>query len=177
LRRNRSTNSDALRLVAGLRGAIADTSWRWESSLFYNEVNGEDNASPDVRESLLAAAIAGSGGTYFNPFGYTFRVANNAVVVDQPYTNPQALVDSFSDTYRRTARSYLASADARASGRLITLGSMDIQAAVGVEHRREDLRDLRPPFHGENPASSGLPTTNNDFILHPARPDVRGDAM
>jgi iron complex outermembrane receptor protein len=169
------TNSDALRLVAGLRGAIADTSWRWESSLFYNEVNGEDNASPDVRESLLAAAIAGSGGTYFNPFGYTFRVANNAVVVDQPYTNPQALVDSFSDTYRRTARSYLASADARASGRLITLGSMDIQAAVGVEHRREDLRDLRPPFHGENPASSGLPTTNNDFILHPARPDVRGE--
>ncbi|MBK9253767.1 MAG: TonB-dependent receptor [Proteobacteria bacterium] len=169
------TNSDALRLVAGLRGAIADTSWRWESSLFYNEVNGEDNASPDVRESLLAAAIAGSGGTYFNPFGYTFRVANNAVVVDQPYTNPQALVDSFSDTYRRTARSYLASADARASGRLITLGSMDIQAAVGVEHRREDLRDLRPPFHGENPASSGLSTTNNDFILHPARPDVRGE--
>jgi iron complex outermembrane receptor protein len=169
------TNSDAMRLVAGLRGAIADTSWKWESSLFYNEVNGEDNASPDVRESLLAAAIAGSGGTYFNPFGYTFRVANNAVVVDQPYTNPQALVDSFSDTYRRTARSYLASADARASGRLITLGSMDIQAAVGVEHRREDLRDLRPPFHGENPASSGLPTTNNDFILHPARPDVRGE--
>ncbi|MCC6633147.1 MAG: TonB-dependent receptor [Gammaproteobacteria bacterium] len=169
------TNSDAMRLVAGLRGAIADTSWKWESSLFYNEVNGEDNASPDVRESLLAAAIAGSGGTYFNPFGYTFRVANNAVVVDQPYTNPQALVDSFSDTYRRTARSYLASADARASGRLITLGSMDIQAAIGVEHRREDLRDLRPPFHGENPASSGLPTTNNDFILHPARPDVRGE--
>jgi len=169
------TNSDAMRLVAGLRGAIADTSWKWESSLFYNEVNGEDNASPDVRESLLAAAIAGSGGTYFNPFGYTFRVANNAVVVDQPYTNPQALVDSFSDTYRRTARSYLASADARASGRLITLGSMDIQAAIGVEHRREDLRDLRPPFHGENPASSGLSTTNNDFILHPARPDVRGE--
>ena len=169
------TNSDALRLVAGLRGAIADSSWKWEGSLFYNEVNGEDNASPDVRESLLAAAIAGAGGTYFNPFGYTFRVANNAVVVDQPYTNPRALVDSFSDTYRRTARSYLASADARASGRLVTLGSVEIQAAVGAEHRREDLRDQRPPFHGENPASSGLPTTNNDFILHPARPDVRGE--
>jgi outer membrane receptor protein involved in Fe transport len=169
------TNSDALRLVAGLRGSLGDTSWKWESSLFYNEVNGEDNASPDVRESLLAAAIAGTGGTYFNPFGYTFRVANNAVVVDQPYSNSQALVDSFSDTYRRTARAYLASADARANGRLITLGPVEIQAAIGVEHRKEDLRDLRPPFHGENPASSGLPTTNNDFILHPARPDVRGN--
>lgn len=169
------TDADALRLVAGLRGSVGDTSWKWESSLFYNEVNGKDNASPDVRESLLAAAIAGSGGTYFNPFGYTFRVVNNAVVVDQPYTNPQALVDSFSDTYRRTARSYLASADARANGRLVTLGPVEVQAAFGVEHRKEDLRDLRPPFHGENPAGSGLPTTNNDFILHPARPDVRGD--
>ena len=64
----------------------------------------------------------------------------------QPYTNPQALVDSFSDTYRRTARSYLASADARANGRLVTLGPVEVQAAFGVEHRKEDLRDLRPPF-------------------------------
>jgi len=169
------TDSDALRVVAGLRGSVGDTSWKWESSLFYNEVNGEDNASPDVRESKLAAAIAGVGGTYFNPFGYTFRVVDGAVVADQPYANPQALVDSFSETYQRTARAYLASADARASGRLFTFGSVDVQAAVGVEHRMEDLRDLRPPFHGENPADSGLPVTNNDFILHPARPDVRGD--
>ncbi|MET0279748.1 MAG: TonB-dependent receptor [Steroidobacteraceae bacterium] len=169
------TNSDAVRVVAGLRGGFGDTSWKWESSLFYNEVNGKDNATPDVRESKLAAAIAGVGGTFFNPFGYTFKVVNGAVVADQPYTNPEALVDSFSETYRRTARSYLASADARASGRLVTLGAVEVQAAVGAEHRLEDLRDLRPPFHGENPAGSGLPTTNNDFILHAARPDVRGD--
>src|SRR5690606_20030846 len=38
-----------------------------------------------------------------------------------------------------------------------------------------DLRDTRPPFHGENPADSGLDPTNNDFLLHPARPDVTGD--
>ena len=153
-------------LSPGCVAAVGDTSWKWESSLFYNEVNGKDNASPDVRESLLAAAIAGTGGTYFNPFGYTFRVANNAVVVDQPYTNPQALVDSFSDTYRRTARSYLASADARANGRLVTLGPVDVQAAIGVEHRKEDLRDLRPPFHGENPGK--LRPVHDQQRFHPA---------
>jgi outer membrane receptor protein involved in Fe transport len=169
------TDTDALRVVAGLRGSFGDTSWKWESSLFYNEVNGEDNASPDVRESKLAAAIAGANGTYFNPFGYTFRVQNGAVVADQPYSNPQSLVDSFSETYRRTAQAYLASVDARASGTLVTFGSIDVQTAIGAEHRKENLEDLRPPFSGENPADSGLPTTNNDFILHPARPDVRGD--
>ena len=96
-----------------------------------------------MRESLLAAAIAGAGGTYFNPFGYTFRVAGNAVVADQPYSNPQALVDWFSDTYSRNAKAWLASAEARASGTLVTLGAIDVQAAVGVEHRLEDLEDLR----------------------------------
>jgi outer membrane receptor protein involved in Fe transport len=169
------TDADAVRVVAGLRGTIGETSWKWESSLFYNEVNGKDNATPDVRESKLAAAIAGTGGAYFNPFGYTFRVQNGAVVADQRYTNQQSLVDSFSETYRRTAQAYLASADARASGRLVSLGPVDVQTAIGVEHRKENLEDLRPPFSGENPADSGLPTTNNDFILHPARPDVRGD--
>ncbi len=170
-----TTDSDALRLVAGVRGDIGETTWNWQASAFYNEVNGEDNAYPDVRESRLAAAIAGVGGTYFNPFGHTFQVVNNAVVVDQPYSNPQALVDSFSETYSRNARAYLASAEAHASGTLFQFGAIDVQAAFGVEHRLEDLEDVRPPFHGENPASSGLPTTNNDFILHPARPDVLGD--
>lgn len=169
------TDADALRVVAGLRGSFGETSWKWESSLFYNEVNGEDNATPDVRESKLAAAIAGAGGAYFNPFGYTFRVQNGAVVADQRYTNSQALVDSFSETYRREAQATLTSIDARANGTLISIGAIDVQAAVGAEHRREDLEDLRPPFSGENPVGSGLPTTNNDFILHPARPDVRGD--
>jgi outer membrane receptor protein involved in Fe transport len=169
------TDNDALRLTAGLRGSIGDTSWNWETSAFYNEVNGKDGASPDVRESLLQAAAARSGADAFNPFGYTFRIANGAVVVDQPYTNPASTIDSFSETYRREAQSYLASADVRANGTLFTWGGMDVQAAVGLEYRHEDLSDTRPPFHGENPANSGLDPTNNDFLLHPARPDVFGD--
>ncbi len=169
------TDNDALRLTAGLRGSIGGTSWDWESSLFYNEVNGEDGATPDVRESLLQAAAARTGADAFNPFGYTFRIANGAVVADQPYTNPESVIDSFSETYLREARSYLASADVRANGTLFSWRGMDVQAAIGAEYRHEDLRDTRPPYHGENPADSGLDPTNNDFLLHPARPDVFGD--
>lgn len=169
------TDNNALRLTAGLRGSIGSSSWNWETSALYNEVNGEDGATPDVRESLLQAAAARSGADAFNPFGYTFRLAGGAVVADQPYTNPQAVIDSFSGTYRREARSYLASADVRANGTLFSWRGMDVQAALGGEFRREDLRDTRPAYHGENPADSGLDPTNNDFLLHPARPDVTGD--
>jgi outer membrane receptor protein involved in Fe transport len=170
-----STEADALRIVGGLRGEIGESSWTWETSLFYNEVNGEDGAFPDVRESRLQEAIARTDASAFNPFGYTFRVDNGAVVADQPYTNPAAVLDSFSDVFARSARSYIASADFRASGRLFELRGADVLAAVGAEHRREDLRDVRPPFSGENPADSGLDPTNNDFLLHPPRPDVLGD--
>ena len=169
------TQADALRVVAGLRGRIGDSSWDWESSLFFNEVNGEDEAFPDVRESRLQQAVARTDATAFNPFGYTFRVANGAVVADRPYTNPQSVIDSFAAVYIRSARSYIASGDLRASGTLFSFGGRDVKAAVGAEYRKEDLRDVRPPFSGENPAGSGLDTTNNDFLLHPPRPDVFGN--
>jgi iron complex outermembrane recepter protein len=168
------TEADVYRIVAGLRGRIGQTSWEWDSSVFYNEVSGTDDAFPDVRESLLQAAIARTDSTAYNPFGYTFRVAGGAVVADQPYTNPRAVVDSFAAVYSRSATSSLASADLRTSGTLFTLWEADVKAAFGVEYREEELADLRPPFSGENPASSGLDPLNNDFLLHPPRPDVVG---
>jgi iron complex outermembrane receptor protein len=168
------TDSDVLRLTAGLKGSLGET-WTWESSLFYNEVNGNDEAYPDVRESLLQAAIARTDATAYNPFGYTFKVQNGAVVADAPYRNPQAVVDSFSAVFAREAQASIASVDFKATGTLLSWWGGDVMAAVGVEHRTEELEDLRPPFSGENPASSGLDTTNNDFLLHPPRPDVFGD--
>ncbi|HEY0963356.1 MAG TPA: TonB-dependent receptor [Pseudomonadales bacterium] len=168
------TDSDALRFATGLKGALSET-WDWESSLFYNEVNGNDGAYPDVRESLLQEAFARTDAGAYNPFGYTFRVQDGAVVADAPYRNPQATVDSFSAVFAREAQSYIASADVRASGTLFEWWGGEALGAVGAEHRRESLEDVRPPFSGENPASSGLDTTNNDFLLHPPRPDVFGD--
>jgi iron complex outermembrane recepter protein len=167
------TDADVLRFATGLKGTIGAT-WTWDASLFYNQVDGSDAAYPDVRESLLQSAIGRTDASAYNPFGYTFKVQNGAVVADAPYTNPQAVVDSFSAVFEREAQSYIASADVRASGTLFSWWGGDVMAAVGAEHRRENLEDVRPPFSGENPASSGLDTTNNDFLLHPPRPDVFG---
>jgi outer membrane receptor protein involved in Fe transport len=168
------TKADVFRIVGGVRGKFGKT-WEWESSLFYNEVSGTDDAFPDIRESKLQAAIARTDTSAYNPFGYTFRVANGAVVADQPYTNPQSVVDSFSEVYSRSAESSIASADFRTSGTLFSFWDNEVKAAFGMEFRREELSDVRPPFSGENPASSGLDPLNNDFLLHPPRPDVFGE--
>jgi outer membrane receptor protein involved in Fe transport len=168
------TRADVVRLSAGLRGKLGD-SWTWETSAFYNRVKGEDEAYPDVRESLLQAALARTGTDAYNPFGYTFKVGNGAVVADQPYENPAAVVDSFAAVFARNATSEIASGDLRATGRVFRLWGNDVMAALGGEYRTEDLKDLRPPFSGENPAGSGLDPLDNDFLLHPPRPDVIGD--
>ena len=168
------TSADVVRFDLGLRGRFLQT-WEWESSVFINQVEGSDSAYPDVRESKLQAAISRTDATAYNPFGYTFKVLNGAVVADKEYANPQSVVDSFSEAYLRNARSRIISGDLRANGTLFSVQGMDVLAAVGVEHRREELRDVRPPFSGENPADSGLEATNNDFLLHPPRPDVTGE--
>ncbi|MEO6002371.1 MAG: TonB-dependent receptor [Opitutus sp.] len=168
------TTADALRLTAGLKGKLFD-SWSWETAGFYNRVRGSDEANNDIRESLFQQALQRTDATAYNPFGATFKVQGGAVVTDKPYTNPQAVVSSFARVFARNAESSIASADARATGRVITLWSGDVNVAFGAEVRKEDLKDLRPPFSGENPAGSGLDPLNNDFILHPPRPDVRGD--
>ena len=167
------TRNDAVRLTAGLKGRLP-RDWSWESAAFYNRVRGSDDAKNDVRESLFQAALQRTDATAFNPFGTTFRVANGAVVADKPYTNPSSVIDSFARVFSRNAQSYIASWDAKATGPLFTLWSGEVRSALGTEYRGEDLKDLRPPFSGENPAGSGLDPLNNDFLLHPARPDVRG---
>jgi len=169
-----TTKADVVRLAGGLKGQISD-SWGWEASGFHNKVEGVDEAYPDVRESKLQQVLARTDASAYNPFGYTFKVQNGAVVADQPYTNPQGVVDAFSEVYAREASSVITSGDLRATGTLFRYWGGEVCAALGAEYRLEDLEDLRPPFSGENPASSGLDPQNNDFLLHPPRPDVIGD--
>ncbi|MSU47684.1 MAG: hypothetical protein EXS37_01075 [Opitutus sp.] len=169
-----STKADVVRVAAGLKGKLGKT-WTWETSGFYNQVKGEDKAFPDVRESLLQQAFLRTDANAYNPFGYTFKVQGGAVVADRPYTNPAAVVDSFSAVFGRHATSEIASGDLRVTGRLFRWWGGDIMTSFGGEYRGDKLADLRPPFSGENSVSSGLDTTDNDFILHPPRPDVTGD--
>eukprot|EP01034_Spumella_vulgaris_P017851 gene17851-22776_t len=66
------TTAEVVRMAGGLKGKLGDT-WAWEASGFYNQVNGEDEAYPDVRESLLLQALQRTDANAYNPFGYTFK--------------------------------------------------------------------------------------------------------
>ncbi len=169
------TAADVYRMTVGFRGKIANT-WTWETAAFYNRVKETDEGLHDVRESLLQQALMQtSKTTAYNPFGYTFKTQGGAVVVDQPYTNPGPVVSTFAATFGRGAESSISSIDAHATGRVYPLWSGDIHVALGGEYRREDLKDIRDAFAGESPASSGLDPLDNDFLLHPPRPNVSGD--
>jgi iron complex outermembrane recepter protein len=123
-----------------------------------------DEVQNALRESALLAAAARSDAEAFNPFGYTFRVANGEVVPDAPHTNPANVMNPIYDKLANIGRSSLASVDLRAAGETFSLWSGPALAALGGEVRVEKLSHTRPPFAGLNPPESGLDPTNNDFI-------------
>lgn len=171
---NVKTRADVYRLLGGIRGDLGNA-WRWEVAAFRNQVKGRDEAYNDVRESKLHQALARTDTTAYNPFGYTFKVQGGAVVADQPYTNPPEVIQSFTEVYRRDAKSILTSLDAKVTGGFFDYWAGSVSSAFGVEYRKEELEDIRPPFHGLNPPDSGLAADDNDIILHPPRPNVFGD--
>lgn len=149
------------RVLGGLRGNIG-SNWSWEAAAYYTGSRVTDTGHNAVRESLIQKAV--QNGTY-NPFGFTFKTVNGAIVIDQPYANSPGTYASFLDDFTRKGRSSLASADFKVSGKLVDLWAGPLSVAFGGEHRRETFSFFLPPYSGLNPAGSGLPADDNDFIL------------
>jgi len=167
-------SSGLYRVVAGLRGTIFDD-WSWESAGLYTRAYVTDLSTNAIRESLFAAALGRTDKTAYNPFGYTFKVANGAVVADQPYTNPQSVMDTFIEKWWRNGYSAIASGDVRAAGPIFTYLDNTVSLAAGAEFRKEQFKDHRPPYAGTNPAGSGLDENDNDFVQASPKPDSSGD--
>ncbi|MBI5688514.1 MAG: TonB-dependent receptor [Verrucomicrobia bacterium] len=167
-------NSGIYRVVGGLRGKLGGD-WTWDSAALYTRAYSSDISPHGVRESLFGAALRRTDATAFNPFGYTFRVAGNAVVADRPFTNPRSVFDTFVQAWRRDGSTAITSADLRTAGPLFRYWGNTVTLAAGGEFRIEEFRDQRAPFVGMNPASSGLDPNNNDFVLASPKPDSSGD--
>ena len=165
--------SNTFRAVAGLRGTILQ-GWNWEAAGLYSRAAASDISSNAGRESLFQQALMKTDATAYNPFGYTFKVENGAVVADKPYSNPEAALSSWVQPWRHDGTTSLLSGDFRASGPLMTLWGNTISLAVGGEGRREDYTDTRPPYAGVNPPGSGLDEEDNDFLVATPKPDAFG---
>jgi iron complex outermembrane receptor protein len=163
-----SVLSQSVRGVAGVRGKVF-RGFDWESAVMYSRAWVRDQEDWNIRDSKLRQALARSDATAFNPFGYTFRNAGGNIVIDQPYTNPDAVMAPMYDFFLRKSWTELATWDAKISGPVYEFWGGPIGAAIGTEYRFETYKDWRPPYHGLNPASDTstafLPRGNdNDYI-------------
>lgn len=166
-------DTDIFRVLGGLRGRLSDT-WTWEAAAFYTRARTVDEVQNGLRESVMLASALKSDASAFNPFGYTFKVVNGAVVPDQPYKNPASVMTPIYDKLPNLGESSITSVDLRTSGEVINLWSGPLSLAFGAEYREEELSHTRPPYAGLNPASSGLDPTNNDFVQASATANIVG---
>ncbi|MFO1452279.1 MAG: TonB-dependent receptor, partial [Opitutaceae bacterium] len=158
-----SVNSQSIRGVVGLRGkTFAD--FEWESALLYSRAWTRDEEANNIRDSLFRQSLLRSDATAFNPFGYTFKVVGTSVQIDQPYTNPDSVVNPLYDTFIREGTTELATWDAKINGTLFDVWGGRVASALGLEYRWESYKDWRPEFHGLNPAGFSSIPNDNDFI-------------
>ncbi len=159
------TSNRMHRFLAGLQGKLGNSSWEWEVGAMTGGVRATDSAVNSIRDSLLIAAAQRADATAWNPFPYTFKVVNNAVVIDQPYQNPASVRGGYTQAATRYGNSRIDSFDARVTGDVINLWSGPIGASFGTEWRRDSKLDRKLPFIGKNPADSGLDPNDNDIIV------------
>jgi iron complex outermembrane receptor protein len=164
------------RALAGARGKLTDN-WTWETAALYSVASTDDDSQNAIRESALLQSAARTDAGAYNPFGYTFKVANGAVVPDQVYVNPAATIDPFIQQFHQEGKNTLSTVDVRVNGKLFELPAGPIQLAVGAEHRWDDYELLRPQYAGINGAGNGLglDPANNDYVQASAAGDVIGD--
>lgn len=161
--------SYSFRALAGLRGRLGDV-WEWESAVLASGAQTHEYEHYQVRESRLRQALDSRDSTALNPFPVTFKVVNNQIVVDKPFTNPDSVLDPLYDDEDRFGRTNLFLWDARVTGRPWRLfKGGDIGVAAGTEVRYETFQDKRADYVGFNPPGSGayfpyLREGDNDFL-------------
>ncbi len=159
-----------MRFLGGLRGTFGDN-WQWETAGLYSQAKTHEREYFKMRESWLRYALNRTDHSAFNPFGHTFKIVNGFITIDQPYINPDVVVDGIYDTFHRLARTELATWDLKVTGqfgRLFRGGPIGL--ATGAEVRYETYADWGPPYSNQNPpGSENLPYLrdgDDDFVAH-----------
>ncbi|MCX7587350.1 TonB-dependent receptor [Phenylobacterium sp. 58.2.17] len=170
-RRRIDVDSDAYRLLSGLRGDLGD--WSWESALLYSHARTKDVESNRVSNTALQAALNSSDPSRaYNPFNGG-DLAN--VGGFDATSNPASVVDPLRVSITRDGTTSLALWGAKISNpQAFTLWDRDIGLAFGAEWRRETFKDDRDPrIDGTITfATAGGPTS--DAMGSSPTPDTSG---
>ncbi|HVK40911.1 MAG TPA: TonB-dependent receptor [Phenylobacterium sp.] len=170
-RRRIDVDSDAYRLLSGLRGDLGD--WSWESALLYSHARTKDVESNRVSNTALQAALNSSdpnraynpfnGGDLSNPGGFDAT------------SNPASVVDPLRVSITRDGTTSLALWDAKISNpEALNIWDRSVGLAFGAEWRRETFKDDRDPLIDGTVtfATAGGPTS--DAMGSSPTPDTSG---
>lgn len=141
-RRRIDVDSDAYRLLSGLRGDLGD--WSWESALLYSHARTKDVESNRVSNTALQAALNSSDpARAYNPFNGG-DLAN--VGGFDATTNLASVVDPLRVSISRDGTTSLALWDAKISNpTAFNVLDRNVGLAFGAEWRRETFKDDRDP--------------------------------
>ena len=142
-RRRIDVDSDAYRLLSGLRGDLGD--WSWESALLYSHARTKDVESNRVSNTALQAALNSSDPTRaYNPFNG--GDLSNVGGFDAT-SNPASVVDPLRVSISRDGTTSLALWDAKISNpNAFSVLDRNVGLAFGAEWRRETFKDDRDPL-------------------------------
>ena len=133
---------DIFRLVAGLRGQIADSSWNWESAFLHSQDFRVERSGNDLNATALQNALNDiSPATSFNVFG------NRA--------NTKAALDAVRQTLLNDTTIQLTQMDVKLHGELFDLPAGAVEIAFGYEHR-EEKTTVDPDFNTANGITVGF---------------------
>lgn len=131
--RSYDTDSDSYRLLAGLRGDVAGTTWNWEAAGMYMRGETFQVNHGYISQSRLQQQLALATPDAYNPFG-------------PPGSSPESVWRNFVvDIWDRGIGS-LGSFDARTSGEIFRLPGGAVSLALGGEYRREAMKQRNDPF-------------------------------
>src|SRR3546814_1801969 len=134
--RSADVTSRAWQVLGGLRGFFAD-SGQWESAVQCGECRTTDLAHNMISESRLRQQLALDTPDAFD-------------VIGGAGANSEAVLDAVRIDNWRTGEASLGIVDAKATGDLFEISGGPVQAAVGVEYRRETFSYRRDAISNGN---------------------------
>lgn len=131
--RSYDTWADSYRLLAGLRGDIAGSTWSWETGALYMRGHTYQENHGYISVSKFRQQLALNTPNAYNPFA-------------APGTNPAASWQPFIIDIWDDGVGILTSFDAKASGEVYQLPGGAVSLAVGGEYRRESMTQRNDPY-------------------------------
>ncbi|MBL9214633.1 MAG: TonB-dependent receptor [Opitutaceae bacterium] len=131
--RSYDTDSDSVRLLAGLRGSPSGTTWTWDAAAMYMRGETYQVNHGYISASRFLQQLALSTPDAYNPFG-------------PPGSNPESVWRNFVIDIWDRGIGTLTSFDAKASGEFVRLPGGALSVAVGGEYRRETMQQRNDPF-------------------------------